>query len=213
VYGNTAPVGANFSGTGANTYNFCCTTPRPSLGTGNVTNDPAFIDPPSENFRVQTNSPCIDAGVGTPGSIDLDGRPRVVGSRIDIGAYEFQGPGIGEFTAWLQLWGLPVNGSADFTDADTDGLNNWQEWIAGTVPTDGTSVLKLLTPSPAPSGVTLTWQSVSGKTYFLQRAVDLTTQPPFSTIQSNILGQAGVTSFIDVGATGEGPFFYRVGIQ
>jgi hypothetical protein len=210
IIGNTAPVGSN--NFGAASFSFSCTTPQPG-GTGNLTNNPVFIDPASGYFRLQTNSPCIDAGSGSPGATDLDGRPRVVGAKIDIGAYEFQGPGIGEFTAWLQLWGLPLNGSADFADSDTDGLNNWQEWIAGTVPTDSSSVLKLLKPSPAPSGVTLTWQSVSGKTYFLQRAVDLTTQPPFSTIQSNILGQAGVTSFIDVGATGEGPFFYRVGIQ
>jgi predicted outer membrane repeat protein len=211
IYGNTAPSGTNFAS--AITLNSCCTTPLPPSGTGNITNNPVFIDPSTGNFRLQTNSPCIDAGSGSPGTTDLDGRPRVVGSKIDIGAYEFQGPGIGEFTAWLQLWGLPVNGSADFTDADTDGLNNWQEWIAGTIPTNSSSVLRLLTPSSAPSGVTLTWQSVSGRTYFLQRAGDLTAQPAFSSIQSNIVGQAGVTSFIDTGASSAGPSFYRVGVQ
>jgi hypothetical protein len=211
IYGNTAPSGTNFAS--AITLNSCCTTPLPPSGTGNLTNNPVFIDPASGNFRLQTNSPCIDAGSGSPGATDLDGRPRLVGVKIDIGAYEFQGPGIGEFTAWLQLWGLPVNGSADFTDNDTDGLNNWQEWIAGTVPTDASSVLKLLTPSPAPSGVTVTWQSVSGKTYFLQRAGDLAAQPAFSSIQSNIVGQLESTTFIDVDATNAGPFFYRVGVQ
>jgi hypothetical protein len=43
------------------------------------------------NFRLQTNSPCINAGNNTYVStaIDLDGDPRVVGDLVDVGAYEF----------------------------------------------------------------------------------------------------------------------------
>jgi hypothetical protein len=60
-------------------------------------------------------------------------------------------------------------------------------------------------------GITVTWQSVSTRTYYLQRTPDLTV--PFSAIQSNLIGRAGFTSFIDQSATNAGPYFYRVGVQ
>jgi hypothetical protein len=71
---------------------YCCTAPMPLNGFGCITNVPLFVDPANGNFRLQPNSPCINAGdnasVGT--SMDLDGNPRIRGGRVDMGAYEFQ---------------------------------------------------------------------------------------------------------------------------
>jgi hypothetical protein len=92
-------------------------------------------------------------------------------------------------------------------------MNSWQEWIAGTVPTDAVSALRLLNPTNGMSGVTVSWQSVSNRTYFLERANNLGAAPPFSLLKSNITGQASVTSYTDTNAIGASPFFYRVGIQ
>jgi hypothetical protein len=132
---------------------------------------------------------------------------------VDIGAYEFQLPNSVLSYAWAQQYGLPTDGSADFVDTDGDGMNNWQEWIAGTDPTNPASVLIMLPPSNAVSGVTVSWPSVTNRTYFLQRSSDLGAQPPFLTIQSNIAGRKGAKTYTDTNAAGNGPWFYRVGVQ
>jgi hypothetical protein len=200
----------------SSTLNYCCTTPLPS-GAGNFTNAPNFVNSAAGNYRLQTNSPCINAGNNAyvTSSTDLDRRPRVVGSAVDIGAYEFQGAGMGEFIGWLQQYGLLTDGSADYADSDGTGMNNWQKWIAGLNPTNPASVLAMLPPVATNNspGVTVSWQSVTNRTYYLQRSSNLSAQPAFSSIQSNIVGQAGTTSYTDTTATNGGPYFYRVGVQ
>jgi hypothetical protein len=71
----------------------------------------------------------------------------------------------------------------------------------------------MLTVSNSVSGAKVTWQSVSGKTYFMQRSTNLSMPPPFSSFQSNLTGQANTTSFTDTAATNDNSVFYRVGVQ
>jgi hypothetical protein len=207
----TAP---NFSG-GAMSY--CDTLPLATNGFGNITNGPVFVDLVNGDFHLQSNSPCINSGnnVSVPTGSDLDGNPRISGGTVDMGAYEFQNPASVISYAWLQQYGLTNNGSVDYVDIDGDGLNNWQEWMAGTNPTNALSVLKMTSAVPTnnPVGMVVTWQSVNTRTYYLQRATDLSAQPAFSTIQSNFVGQAGATSYLDTSATNSGPYFYRGGVQ
>jgi hypothetical protein len=73
--------------------------------------------------------------------------------------------------------------------------------------------LQMLAPTNGASGVTMTWQSVTNRSYYPQRSLDLSAQSPFVNVQSNIVGQAGTTSVTDTSAVGAGPFFYRVGVQ
>lgn len=194
--------------------NYCCTTPLPSEGIGNIEAEPLFVDTNGwSNLRLKPNSPCINAGNNAYafGSTHLDGNPRIAGGTVDMGAYEFRFPDT--FRAWLQQYGLPTDGSADYTDSDFDGHNNWQEWVAGTSPTDATSVLRMLSATGGISGVTVSWTSVAGRRYTLECATDLGAAPGFSVLQSGISGEPGVTSWTDTNAVGSGPRFYRVRVQ
>jgi hypothetical protein len=218
VYFNTAPSGSNYTGPIIDFYN-CCTTPMPlaQFGTGNLTNAPLFVDLAGGNFRLQSNSLCINAGNNAYVSIDmtndLDGNPRIVGGTVDIGAYEYQTPVSMIAYPWLQQYGLPLSTNTDTADADGDGMNNYQEWRTGTNPTNPASVLKITQVDPNPAGLVVTWQSVSGINYFLQSSTNLAAQLAFTTIQINIFGQTGTKSYTDTTATNGGPYFYRVGVQ
>jgi parallel beta-helix repeat protein len=215
AYFNTAAEGANYWGEDLYlSLSYCCTTPMPTNGIGNITNAPLFVDYAGGNLRLQTNSPCINAGLNAyaPGPTDLDGLPRIVSGTVDIGAYEFQEPGSAISYAWLQQYGRPTAGSADFNDPDHDGLNNWQEWRCGTCPTNALSALRLLAVSPAATNLSVTWQSVAGVSYFLERSTNLSATPCFTRVATNLPGQPGTTSYSDTTATNPGPYFYRVGV-
>jgi hypothetical protein len=213
LYHNSAPQDPNYSASSplAN----CCTTPLPSSGAGNLTNPPLFIDLFGGNLRLQSNSPSINAGGLSNVTVvtDLDGRARVKGGAVDMGAYEFLARGLGEFTGWLQQYRLPTDGSADYSDSDGDGMNNWNEWRCGTDPTNPLSNLRLLAVEGLSSGVRLTWSRVANRSYLVQRASGVGQPTAFTTVATNFGSQTDMASFTDTNVSGPGPFFYRVGLQ
>ncbi len=222
VYYNSAPTGSNSYDA---RFAYCCTIPIPFSSPGSITNAPVFVNQAGGDYHEQTNSPTINDGLNLydgsaifpTNNTDYDGNPRIVGGTVDIGAYEYQGSNynLPVPIQWLVQYGLPTDGSADYADLDGTGFNVYQDWIAGLNPTNPASVLVMLTPVSTnnPPGLLVSWQSVSNITYFLQSSTNLGLQPAFSTVQSNIVGQAGTTSYTDTNAVGSGPFFYRVGVQ
>ncbi len=92
-------------------------------GQGNIDADPCFVDPDGiddipgtedDNLRLLPDSPCIDAGdpnyIPGPNERDLDGKPRVIGGRIDMGAYEF------------------LSQMILYVDTDATGANDGSSW-------------------------------------------------------------------------------------
>ena len=61
-------------------------------GEGDISDDPLFIDPVNDDYRLMDSSPCIGAGTLIPGvpNTDIDGNPRPNPSNSypDIGAHE-----------------------------------------------------------------------------------------------------------------------------
>jgi hypothetical protein len=123
VYFNTSTSGANYANydSSLSTLNCCCTTPMPANGIGNITNAPLFVDYANGNLRLQSNSPCINAGNNAyvTTATDLDGNPRITDAHVDMGAYEFmstpaivEGPqSVAKLTGATVIFGVTVTGT------------------------------------------------------------------------------------------------------
>jgi hypothetical protein len=218
VYYNTATTSAEAnhaqSANGGSSLDYACTTPLPQSGKLNFTNAPLFVDSVSGDLRLQPGSPCIGAGDNAfaPGDTDFDGQPRIAWLRVDVGAYEHQGPGLSPYATWLQQHGLPVDGSADFTDPDHDQANNWQEWGAGTDPANALSVLRVEFASPG----TVRFLSLPDRLYTLRYADSLfeyeSLAPWFDVPgQTDIPGTGGWQSLTDPNTSALR--FYRVSVR
>jgi hypothetical protein len=82
-----------YAATGA--YSYCCTPSNFPTG-NNITNDPRFVDHPNGNYRLAPRSRCVNAGTNQVWMLtaaDLDRRPRIQSSLVDIGCYEYVFPG------------------------------------------------------------------------------------------------------------------------
>ena len=71
----------------------------------------------------------------------------------------------------------------------------------------------MLRPTLTGSGVIVSWQSVFGRNYLLERSTDLGAQPPFIPVAIGIVGQPDTTTFTDSNTVGGTTFFYRVWVQ
>ena len=90
---------SNYSiGTGPTTlFTNCCTSPAFPAGVTNantITNNPQFMNWTASDYRLDRNSPCVNAGVNRdwmPGDVDLDGRNRIdkFSGIVDIGCFEY----------------------------------------------------------------------------------------------------------------------------
>ena len=92
IQGDIADFGLNgvfYTGIYQNNINAIPLFVSPSISSG------SGYDGINADWTLQNGSPCINAGnpSGNYPATDLAGNPRIIGNRIDIGAYEYQGTG------------------------------------------------------------------------------------------------------------------------
>jgi hypothetical protein len=98
--------------------------------------------------------------------------------------------------------------AAPGADPDGDGMNNLAEYIAGTIPTNAASVLKMLAPTNGPGGATVRWQSVVGKRYQVFSRTNVAAGA-WQTNGSLVTATNTTAQYLDATAT-NGARYYRV---
>jgi hypothetical protein len=128
-----------------------------------------------------------------------------------IARFTFQA--LDPFHSWLASYGLPSDGSADYLDSDGDGMNNWQEYLAGTNPTNGGSVFKITSSQMTPATqFVLRWSSVSNRLYDISRATNPATFVPVPG-GTNLTATAPQNSWTDSVSRASPPALYRVRVH
>jgi len=215
VYHNT---GGDLTNAYGGSVLYSC-VPNTGFGAGTITNDPAFVDLAGGDFRLSTNSPCINRATNQAwmsGAQDLAFAGRVQNDIADIGALES--------SFWSRYEDADADGLSDGDeapmgtdrldpDSDDDSMNDGDEVYAGSHPTNASSFFQVETPDEAPGEFpVIRWDSVAGRTYRLERTTNLSSSA-FSIFQSGIPADPPVNTHTDATAAAEGPWFYRVVVE
>ena len=95
-------------------------------------------------------------------------------------------------------------------DPDGDGFSNWQEYLAGTNPTNSSSCLKFNNPGLTEAhAVALRWMTAPGKNYILERSPSV--HGAGWTTLSNVVGDGYLKEVIDSNPASQNQF-YRIRI-
>ena len=111
---------------------------------------------------------------------------------------------------WMRSYGLPETNAATQFDTDGDGTLNWEEFGAGTNPTDADSVFRSTQSAISGDQITIHWNAVNGKTYALQHKADLT-DLSWTTQLTNLLGVEPLSSVTIVLSGTKG--FYQIAVE
>jgi hypothetical protein len=107
-------------------------------------------------------------------------------------------------------WSADLYESTDLSDEDGDGAAAWKEYLAGTVPTDATSVLSLSSSSSAADPFSLSWKTVRDRSYTVQSTTNLVVAD-WSNLTGSTLGTGG--SFEFSADTTNSCQYYRVSVE
>jgi hypothetical protein len=102
--------------------------------------------------------------------------------------------------------------AADSADPYGVGMSNLQEFQAGTDPTSWSGVLQISQLQVSGSDMLVSFASVAGKTYRVDRS-DTLQNGSWVTVQDNIAGTGATIQITDSGGAGAGRHFYRVVVK
>jgi hypothetical protein len=109
------------------------------------------------------------------------------------------GDGDGMPDAWEAAYGFSTNSAADgLADADGDGMANWQEFVAGTNPTNAQSFLAV-TASLESAAALIRFGAISNKTYTLEYRDGWMGGGWSALVEFPARPQNGIESFLDPG--------------
>jgi len=214
VYHNSSgALGTNIY-QGAVTYT--CSTPVPA-GQGNIDSDPMLVD--LTDGRLKSGSPCAGTGLyetWMADALDLAGEPRSTAGSVAMGAYEYAilagTAALGTPWAWLDFYALgPDYDAAELGDPDGDGLLTWQEYVALTSPTNGTSVFAIVEVTTETNTVSVSFDSSADRVYTIDGSATLSPADWNPVSEEPVAGTGGRMT-ITLPAS-EGMMFYRANVS
>ena len=114
-------------------------------------------------------------------------------------------------TYWHQSYGVFSNyENADLANDDSDDMLNWQEYVAGMNPTNGSSFFEITAATATNAQGVISWPSLSGRNYTVVSTDDLSgawTNAPNGT---DLVGINGTMSYTNTGSGSLGFFSIQV---
>ena len=164
----------------------------------------------------------LSYAVGTSGAADISIRAVDGGGTMILDTFELTvEPALTDLQAWrLANFGTIDNtgDAANEADPDGDGLNNENEFMAGTDPKNPNSRLHISAVTTSGSDLVIGFPTISGKTYQVEWSDSL--QPDSWSIvennsspQENIPGTNGTVQVTDTNGANQPRRFYRVAVE
>jgi hypothetical protein len=159
----------------------------------NATNPMVLAEPLQASFSLTTTS---------------RGRVERVDLNVSSPLEDLDGNGLSD--GWERLY-FGQTGVDPFADPDGDGLNNRDEFKAGTNPADAASQFRFIRITPQSGGMLVEWSSVTNRAYSILRSSEVL--DGYQLLSGNRPATPPVNSFFDATAVPPGNYFYLLRLQ